>query len=154
QFNTPGGLAIDSTGNLYVGDTDNYRIRKVRPVGTNWVVTTLAGLAGSPGSANGTNSSARFRVPTGVAVDNAGSVYVADRDNHTIRQVTTAGEVTTLAELAGYGRRAVAASDGCLIGLEGVGVDNASNVYVVNRGNRTIQTVAPAGAVTTLAGLA
>ena len=76
----------------------NHTIRKVTPAG---VVTTLAGLAGSSGSADGTGSAARFYHPSGVAVDSAGNVYVADCGNHTIRKVTPAGVVTTLAGLAG-----------------------------------------------------
>ena len=94
-------MAVDSAGNLYVADADNNTIRKVTPVGTNWVVTTLAGLAGNSGSADGTGSAARFNYPCGVAVDSAGNVYVADADNNTIRKVTPAGVVTTLAGRSG-----------------------------------------------------
>src|SRR5437899_2264923 len=90
----PSGVALDANGNVYVGDQFNYTIRKVTPAGE---VTTLAGRAGSSGSADGTGSAARFNHPTGVAVDNGGSVYVADADNYTIRKVTPAGVVTTLA---------------------------------------------------------
>ena len=81
----PYGVAVDSAGNVYVADTSNHTIRKVTPAG---VVTTLAGLAGNSGSADGTGSAARFYLPCGVAVDSAGNVYVADTGNHTIRKVT------------------------------------------------------------------
>ena len=93
---------MDSAGNVYVADTFNHTIRKITPAG---VVSTLAGLAGSIGTANGTGSAARFNYPEGVAVDSAGNLYVADTDNHTIRKITPAGVVSTLAGLAGTWQR-------------------------------------------------
>ena len=98
RFNRPAGLAVDSVGNVYIADQSNNTIRKVTNSG---VVTTLAGLAGSQGSANGTGNAARFDKPQGVAVDTAGNVYVADSNNQTIRKITGNGVVTTLAGLAG-----------------------------------------------------
>src|SRR5439155_22158877 len=97
NFFNGAGVAVDSAGNVYVADTSNHTIRKVTPAGD---VTTLAGRAGSFGSADGTGSAARFSQPEGVAVDSAGNVYVADHNNSTIRKVTPVGTnwlVTTLA---------------------------------------------------------
>jgi hypothetical protein len=153
RFNVPTAMALDSADNLYVSDTLNNLIRKMTLTGTNWVVTTLAGTGGTYGSAEGTGLDARFRNPSGVAVDRANNVYVADQINQTIRKVTSAGEVTTLAGLAGYGgtddgvgKQARFANPG------GVAVDSIGNVYVADTWNCTIRKVAPAGVVTTLAG--
>ena len=81
-----------------MADQFNHTIRKITPAG---VVSTLAGLAGTVGSTDGTGSAARFFYPEGIGVDSAGTVYVADQFNHTIRKITPAGEVSTLAGLAG-----------------------------------------------------
>jgi streptogramin lyase len=98
RFYNPYAVAVDSAGKVYVADSGNNTIRKMTLGG---MVTTLAGLAGSSGSADGTGSAARFYQPYGVAVDSAGNVFVADGKNNTIRKITSAGVVTTLAGLAG-----------------------------------------------------
>ena len=87
SFNVPNGVAVDAAGNAYVADTFNERIRKVTPLG---VVTTLAG-SGMAAFADGKGAAASFNTPVGVAVDTAGNVYVADRDNHRIRKLTPVG---------------------------------------------------------------
>ncbi len=100
RFYAPVALALDSAGSLYVADYNNHTIRKVAPVGTNWVVTTLAGAAGSSGFVDGTNSDARFNSPNGVAVDGAGNLYVVDRGNKAVRKIAPSGTnwiVTTIA---------------------------------------------------------
>jgi sugar lactone lactonase YvrE len=155
RFNEPFGLAVDSAGNIYVPEIYGHVIRKVAPSGADWVVTTVAGTAGNPGFADGAGLQARFRGPSGVAVDPAGNVYVADEINHTIRKVSATGEVTTLAGAAGYGGSNN--GTGTAAGFRaptGVASDGAGNVYVADAANNTIRRITPAGAVTTLAGLA
>jgi hypothetical protein len=153
RFSDPSGVALDTEGNLYVTDTGNNTIRQVTPVGTNWVVTTLAGRAGVLGSANGTGTNALFYRPFGVAVDSAGNVYVADTYNDTIRKVTRAGVVTTLAGLAGTAGFVNGTGSGAQFNTPwGVAVDGATNVYVADAVNDAIRKITPAGVVTTLAG--
>ncbi len=160
SFDNPADVAVDTAGNLYVADAGNNTIRKVRPVGTNWVVTTLAGLAGSTGSADGTGSAASFNYPEGVAADSAGYLYVTDTGNNTIRKVTPVGTnwvVTTLAGLVGSSGSADGTGKAATFNYPaGLGVDAAGNLYVADEDNYTIRKVAPAGTnwvVTTLAGL-
>jgi sugar lactone lactonase YvrE len=98
RFDEPEGVAVDGEGNVYVADTWNSTIRKVSPGG---VVTTLAGSAGDYGTNDGPGVDARFDLPAGVAVDSVGNVYVADTWNCTIRKISLAGVVTTLAGSAG-----------------------------------------------------
>jgi len=145
-------VAVDGVGNVYVADSNNHTIRKVTRAG---VVTTLAGSPLNSGSANGTGAMARFNYPYSVAVDSAGNVYVADTSNHTIRKVTPAGVVTTLAGLASNSGSANGTGSAARFhSPTGVGVDSAGNVYVADTSNHTIRKVTPAGVVTTLAGLA
>jgi hypothetical protein len=159
RFNGPTGMAMDTNGDLYVADFNGQAIRKVAPVGTNWVVTTLAGLAGSPGSADGTNSAARFNDPVAGAVDSAGNLYVADCYNQTIRKVAPVGTnwvVTTLAGLAGSPGSADGTNRAARFNYpNSVSIDSLGNVYVADNGSDTIRKVTPVGTnwvVTTLAG--
>jgi sugar lactone lactonase YvrE len=152
RFRYPKSVAVDNAGNVYVADTGNHVVRKVSPSGD---VTTLAGLAGASGWADGDGSAARFKVPTGLAVDGEGTVYVADTFNQTIRKITPAGTVTSLA--GGRDEMAFGTNDGAGIAARfnyppHVAVDAAKNVYVADGHNETIRKITPAGLVTTLAG--
>ncbi len=148
-FDNPAGLAIDAAGNIYVADTINDTIRKITPdvTGTNWVVSTIAGQAGVSGSRDGSSGgkggnsvSAQFYSPSGVAVDTAGNVYVADTYNALIRKITPQGVVTTLAGSAFN----TGSADGFLTGAQfnfpyGVAVDNGGNIYVADTYNHVIR---------------
>ena len=138
QFNNPTGVAVDSSGNLYVADTGNYLIRKITPGG---VVSTLAGTgtAGSADTNAATGTRAQFNNPTGVAVDSSGNVYVADESTHRIRKITPAGVVSTL--LARQFNWPT-----------GVAVDSSGNVYVGDTWTHTIRKITPGRVVTTIAG--
>jgi len=151
RFNVPYGVAVDTNGNIYVGDTENHTIRKISPTGA---VTTLAGTPGTSGSTDGTNSGALFKYPCGVGVDGSGNIYVADYGNDTIRQVSTNGVVTTLAGSAGTPGSTNGTGHGALFYSPlGLAVDGNGNVYVADSENAMIRRITtPAAAVTTVAG--
>ncbi len=152
QFFEPEGITVDSSGNVYVGDWFNKTIRKITPGG---VVTTFAGTAQTVGSTDGTGAAARFLFPLGVGVDSTGVVYVADESNDTIRKISPAAVVTTLAGTP----LSVGSADGTGAAARfsapfGVAPDSSFNVYVADYNNSTIRKITPAGVVTTIAGAA
>ena len=152
RFNTPYSTAVDAAGNVYVADRSNHLIRRITPAG---IVSTVAGLAETSGSADGTGSAARFNLPTGVAVDGTGNVFVADNANHTIRKITAAGAVTTFAGLAGTTGSADGTGSTARFNFPfGLALDPDGNLFVSDRSNRTIRKITSAGVVSTLAGLA
>lgn len=129
RFNTPRGIAIDSSGNLFVADTGNYAIRKIATDGT---VTTFAGalgtaLAGGTGDGNGTR--ARFAMPTAITIDASNNLFVTD--NFTIRKITPSADVTTLVTLpsgSGFG-------SSMQFQPAGIAVDSADNLFVTTSVN-------------------
>jgi len=153
RFNQPGGIAVDSAGNVYVADTGNNTIRLITPAGN---VTTLAGSAGVYGTVDGTGSGATFAAPVGIAVaEPSGIVYVSEYGGNTVRAIAPGGVVTTLAGAAG-----VAGSiDGTgtaarFFQPQGMKINAAGNLILADSGNSTIRQVTPAGVVTTVAGIA
>ncbi len=149
RFDAPEDICLDADGNLYVSDRFNHTIRKISPSGN---VTTVAGLAQSSGSADGTGSAARFKYPEGIAVDPTGNIFVADTDNHTIRKITPEGAVTTVAGTPG----ASGITDGVgsaarFSNPADVAVDASGNIFVADSyGNKAIRKISPQGVVTTL----
>ena len=144
-----GGLAIDAAGNLYIADSSASTILKLSSAG---VLSTLAGAAGKTGALDGTGTGATFNFPAAVAVNAAGTVYVADELNNEIRQISPAGVVTTL---AGSPQQGSADANGAAAGFwhpSGIAVDAAGTVYVADTQNDTIRQITPQGLVSTLAG--
>jgi hypothetical protein len=150
HFNHPSSVSVDGAGNVYVADTYNNTIREISPAR---VVTTLAGTPNVAGSADGVGAAALFDNPYGIAVDDAGNIYVGDTLNDTVREITPGGVVTTLAGTAGQaGNIDGTGAAARLNDPNGVAVDGAGNVYVADYGNHLIREITPAGVVTTLAG--
>jgi uncharacterized repeat protein (TIGR01451 family) len=148
----PYGVTVDASGNLYIADSDNYRIRMVSASGT---ITTVAGngtccFSGDGGAA----TKAQLDSPSGVAVDAAGDLYIADRYNGRIRKVSASGTITTIAGNGSYGYAGdgAAASTAVFRYPEGVAVDASGNVYIADSGNARIRQITAAGAIATLAG--
>jgi DNA-binding beta-propeller fold protein YncE len=148
RFADPYGVAVSAAGRVYVADAgDNNRIRGIAPDGT---VSTLAG--GDEGFADGLGATARFNTPSGLALDAAGNLYVADTGNHAIRKVTPQGLVSTLAGDGVAGFRDGPAAQARFNGPIGVAVDGQGKVYVADTYNDRIRVIGTDGAVSTLAG--
>lgn len=148
SFSYPAGVAVDASGNVYVSDYYNNKIRKISPSGQ---VTTLAG-SGSEGKLDGPASTASFQGPSGIAVDKSGNVYVADTLNSLIRKITPTGTVSTI---AGTGIPAYGDGQGTTASFfypEGLALDSAGNIFVSDTMNDVIRKITPGNAVTTLAG--
>jgi len=147
RFFLPYGVAVDSGGIVYVAEPFAARIRKLSPVGTNWVVTTIAWPTTGP----------PLQQPFGVAAGSAGVVYVTDFATNLVFQLTPVGTnwaVTTLAGKPGGGAGDGTGTNAGFNGPMGVAVDGTNNIYVADFNNNTIRKITRDGVVTTLAGMA
>lgn len=145
ELNQPFGVAVDGSGNLYIADSYNHRIRKVTPDGT---ITTIAGngICQSPYAScysgdGGPATSAQLSAPYAVAVDGADNLYIVDTYNQRIRKVTPDGTITTVAGIGGNGYNGdnIAAPSAQLNFPLDVAVDNAGNLYIADNGNGRIR---------------
>jgi RHS repeat-associated protein len=152
KLNVPSGLTIDASGNLYIVDTANHRIRKVDP---NGIITTVAGNGtGGYGGDGGPATQARLYYPYGAAVDLLGNLYIADMSNHRIRKVNPNGIITTIAGngLYGYAGDGGPAIEAKLYEPNGVVLDGAGNLYIADAWNQRIRRVDTSGIINTVAG--
>jgi sugar lactone lactonase YvrE len=151
QLSGPQGVAVDSVGNIYIVDTFNHRIRKVTPAG---IISTVAGKGTSGFSGDdGPATAARLSFPRAMAVDSAGNLYISDGFNDRIRKVTPAGIISTV---AGKGPARYSGDKGRAIESQitptGVAVDSAENLFIADTSNNRIRKVTPAGIISTVAG--
>jgi uncharacterized protein (TIGR03437 family) len=156
-MNSPTGLTLDATGNLYISDSNNNRVRKVSPDGR---IVTVAGSgkgSGGFGGDGGPATNAELAGPQGIATDTAGNLYIADRNNHAIRKVTVGtGIITTVAGTGtqlGFAGDDGPATQALLFAPSGVAVDTGGNIYITDELNQRIRRVnASDGKISTIAG--
>jgi len=143
SFHYPTGLAMDSSGNLFVADSTNHTIRQLTRAGSNWVVTTIAGSSAFSGKDDGIGSAARFFTPAGMAINHEGTLFVVDNFYNTIKQIRHAGAswiVNTIGGLAGFhGSADGAGSAARFVGPTGIAADESGNIYVADTLNNTIR---------------
>lgn len=155
QLKRPTGVSFDSSGNMYIADTDNQRIRKVTPGG---IISTVAGTgtAGALGD-GGAATSAQIGYPSGVAVDSKGNIFIADKNNHKVRRVDgNTGVMTTFAGTGAYGifsGEGGPATAAQFFSPSDVEVDGADNLLIADSFNNRIRKVSPTGIITTVAGV-
>ena len=147
QLTSPSGVAVDSVGNIFIADTNNARIRKVSP---NGIITTVAGN-GTQGYAGdgGQATTAQLQYPTGIAIDSAGNLYVADLGNNRVRKIASNEIISTIAGngVQGYSGDGGLATNAELNSPNGLSVDSSGNVFVADTQNNVIRLLTPPPAI-------
>jgi sugar lactone lactonase YvrE len=151
-MNIPAGLAFDRQGNLYIADRANHRVRKVD---TKGIITTVAGngTAGFSGD-GGPATQASLNLPSGLAVDSKGNLYISDRSNNRVRVMNSKGIIKTFAGNGkdGYHGDNMPALKATLDKPFGLALDKDNNLYIADRGNNRIRKVDGSGLISTVAG--
>jgi trimeric autotransporter adhesin len=154
QINDPCALLVDGSGNIYIGDQLNYRVRKIAGGNISTVVGNgTAGDTGATGS-GGAATSAEIRTPCGLALDRSGNLYLSDTANHEIKKVTTGGTITIVAGngTGGFAGNNHPGTQAQLNNPVGLVVDSAGNLYIADSGNNQIRVLNPAGNMSAYAG--
>ncbi len=148
SFNLLTAITIDKDGNLYVTDARNNKIRKITSLGS---VTTIAG-SGTAGSTDGTGTTASFSFPSGITVDNSGSLYVSDSKNNKIRKITSFGVVTTLAGSGVSGSMDGVGTAASFSNPQGIAIDSNSIIFLADSSTGKIRKITSEAIVSTLVG--
>lgn len=159
QLGSPAGMCVDAAGNIYFADPGRNVVRKID---FNGIISTMAGIAGSPSSGTflgdgGPATAARLNWPNDVCIDPAGNLYIADKNNHAIRKVSTSGIISTIAGIGGFlnygftgdGGPATSAK---LNNPQSISIDAAGNLYVSDYSNDRIRKISTSGIITTVGG--
>ena len=149
----PSGIAFDATGNMYITEQSNHRVRKID---TKGYITTIVGNDSTSGykGDNGIDTDAEMVCPYGITIDKKGNIYVTDATNSTLRKINTAGIITTVAGtgIPGYNGDGIAATNAQLCVPEGVAVDDSGNIYIADGANNRVREVNTKGIISTLVG--
>ncbi len=152
RINQPYGVAVDASGNFYIADTWNHRVRKVNSSG---IISTIAGTGTSGFSGDGgAATAAALSGPTGVTLDNSGNIYIADQQNNRVRKISTTGVISTVAGngTGGFSGDGAAATAAALNFPTGVLVDGSGNIFIADYFNNRVRKVSTSGIISTIAG--
>jgi sugar lactone lactonase YvrE len=145
-FDAPTGIVVDPSGNLFITDLSNGRIRKITSSG---LVSTFAG-SGGDGYLDGTGTAAEFNLPKGIAIDASGNLYITDSGSNRVRKITPAGVVTTVAGDGNDGETDGPAAKAEFYDPGDIVVDNSGNLYIADVANNSIRKITSAGIVSTI----